>query len=416
MMNRLDDHQPILDFQTAQNRLLANVPSRPPIINLSLDQALGCVLVEPILSPVAVPSTPLSALDGYAIRTTDLNAISAGGGDVRLPIMQRITAGQCGEPLSPGTAARIFTGAPLPEGSDAIVAQESTSTDGNTVRLDYLPKPWEDVKVVGSDLQRGERLLDSGRRLRPQDLGLIASAGIAEVAVYAPLRVSVLCTGDELIAPGHPLPPGGTYNANRFLIPAQIQALGMKVTTISRVVDTLDATIEAIKVAASQSDVILTTGGVSAGEEDYVRAAIESMGTIDIWRVNVKPGRPFTLGKVGEQDTPVIGLPGNPVSAFINFALFARPFLLACQGVTDDYFPTFHLPARFSHKRPSARHEFLRARYEDAPTPAVHVYPNQGSSALKSASWANGIVSIPPGRVVNEGELVAFIPLSRFDL
>ncbi|MFN2382042.1 MAG: gephyrin-like molybdotransferase Glp [Guyparkeria sp.] len=411
-MSRHDDRQPILDFQTARERLLEQATVRVGRQRLPLGDALGRVLAESLFATADTPPAPLSALDGYAIRTADLST----QGETRLPVSQRIAAGGHGGSLVPGTAARIFTGAPLPEGADAIVAQESTRLDGDEVCFDYRPAPWEDVKGVGSDLTRGEPLLEAGRRLRPQDLGLIASAGIGEVEVHTPLTVAVLCTGDELIEPGQPLPPGGTYNANRYLVPAQIQSLGMNVTAVTRVADTLEATIDALQTAAAKADVVMTTGGVSVGEEDHVRAAIESMGALSIWRVNMKPGKPFTFGQIGQEKTPVIGLPGNPVSAFLNFALFARPFLLACQGVADDCRFTARLPAGFESPRGKPRHEFLRARVEDGVAPSVHLYPNQGSSALKSASWANGIVSIPPGTVVRKGDPVDFIPLSSFDL
>lgn len=412
LMSRHDDRQPILDFQTARERLLDQAAPRAASTRLPLADALGRVLAAPLFAAIDIPPAPLSALDGYAIRTADLSI----EGETRLPVSQRIAAGGRGDTLSPGTAARIFTGAPLPEGADAILAQESTQADGETVRFDYRPAPWEDVKGIGSDLEQGEPLLEAGRRLRPQDLGLIASAGIGEVEVYTPLTVAVLCTGDELIEPGQPLPPGGTYNANRYLVPAQIQSLGMNVTTVTRVADTREATIAALKTAAGKADVVMTTGGVSVGEEDHVRAAIEAMGKLSIWRVNMKPGKPFTFGQIGKENTPVIGLPGNPVSAFLNFALFARPFLLASQGVTDDCRFTARLPAGFESPRAKPRHEFLRARVEEGLTPSVHLYPNQGSSALKSASWANGIVSIPPGTVVHEGDPVDFIPLTSFGL
>jgi len=412
LMSRHDDREPILDFHTARERLLAQAAPRVGRECLPLGEALGRVLAAPLFATTDIPPAPLSALDGYAIRTADLST----QGENRLPVSQRIAAGSHAESLAPGTAARIFTGAPLPGGADAIVAQESTRLDGDEVCFDYRPAPWEDVKGVGSDLARGEPLLEAGRRLRPQDLGLIASAGIGEADVYSPLTVAVLCTGDELIEPGRALPPGGTYNANRYLIPAQIRSLGMNVTAVTRVADTLEATIDALQTATDTADVVMTTGGVSVGEEDHVRAAIESMGALSIWRVNMKPGKPFTFGQIGQEKTPVIGLPGNPVSAFLNFALFARPFLLACQGVADDCRFTARLPAGFESPRGKPRHEFLRARVEDGVTPSVHLYPNQGSSALKSASWANGIVSIPPGTVVRKGDPVDFIPLSSFDL
>ncbi len=411
-MSRHTDSQPMLDFETARTKLLAYAQTKTRSIRLPLSQCLGRPLSAPLFASCDIPPAPLSALDGYVIRTVDISE----SGTTCLPVTQRIVAGCTGCPIEPGTAARIFTGAPLPEGADAVVAQESVRSEGDTICFDYRPAPWEDVKLVGSDLTNGEKLLDAGRRLRPQDLGLIASAGIAEVDVQQPLVVAILCTGNELIFPGNPLPPGGTYNANRYLIPAQIQALGMEVRVVEQVADTFEATISALAAAATEADVIMTTGGVSVGEEDHVRSAIESMGELHIWRVNMKPGKPFTFGQISPSGIPVIGLPGNPVSAFLNFALFARPFLLACQGIIEDYCPIMRIPAGFDWVTPRKRHEFLRARAEYGPHPIAMLYPNQGSSALISTSWANGIVSIAPGITLKEGALVDFIPLSSFDL
>lgn len=405
--------EPVLDFATARERLLGFAQPIREWETLPLFDALGRVLAASVSAPCDIPPNPNSALDGYAIATRDL----AGAGETRLRVTQRIVAGAVGEPLCAGEAARIFTGAALPPGADAIVAQESARREGDEVYFSYRPRPWADVRLTGSDLAAGEMILEQGRRLRPQDIALAASAGVAELPVYLPLRVAVLCTGDELVEPGNALPVGRIYNANRYLIPAQLKALGLEVLAIERVGDSLDATLDALRTAMASADVVMTTGGVSVGEEDYVRAAIERLGRLMMWRVNIKPGRPFTFGQLGEAQVPLIGLPGNPVSAFLNFALFARPFLLRMQGMVDDCQASFWLPADFDWLKPSSRREFLRARMEpDEAGRPVRLYPHQGSSALKSAAWANGIAVIPEGRTLRRGDLVEFIPLSAMNL
>lgn len=408
------EREPVLDFATARERLLGFARPIREQESLPLFNALGRVLAASVRAPRDIPPNPNSALDGYAIATRDL---AHEGGETRLRVTQRIVAGAVGQPLCPGEAARIFTGAALPPGADAIVAQESTRREGEWVRFSYHPCPWEDVRLTGSDLAAGEVILEHGRRLRPQDIALAASAGVAELPVYRPLRVAVLCTGDELVEPGEDLPVGRIYNANRYLIPAQIKALGLEVLTIERVEDSLQATLDALQAAMVRADVVMATGGVSVGEEDHVRAAVERLGRLMMWRVNMKPGKPFTFGQLGEAQVPLIGLPGNPVSAFLNFALFARPFLLRMQGMIDDCQVSFLLPADFDWPHPSSRREFLRARIEPSnPRKAVRLYPHQGSSALKSAAWANGIAVIPEGKTMRKGDPVEFIPLFALNL
>ncbi|MEW6765007.1 MAG: gephyrin-like molybdotransferase Glp [Pseudomonadota bacterium] len=403
----------MLDFETARARLLEQARETASIERVRLQDTLGRVLAAPVDAPCDIPPNPSSALDGYAIRTADLSA----GGPTVLRVTQRITAGSRGGGLARGEAARIFTGAAMPVGADAVVPQEAALRKGDFVHFHAHPAPLEDVRQKGCDLFAGERILHQGRLLRPQDIALAASAGVATLPVYRPLRIALLCTGNELREPGDLLPEGCTYDSNRYLIPAQIKTLGMDVLAVERVEDTLEATMDAMSSAMTMADVIMTTGGVSVGEEDHVREAIKRLGQIHIWRVNMKPGKPFTFAMLGEARTPLIGLPGNPVSAFLNFALFARPFLLRMQGMVDDCQLTLSLPAGFVWPTPSKRREFLRARVDPCdPLRRVSLYPHQGSSALKSASWANGIAVIPEGQTLSEGDCVEFIPLSSMNL
>ncbi|MHB9022002.1 MAG: molybdopterin molybdotransferase MoeA [Halothiobacillus sp.] len=403
----------VIDFDQALNYLLDHAQTMTNEMLLPLAECLGKVLARPVEAGCDIPPVPISALDGYAINTADL----ADRGETCLPISQRIPAGQMGKPLATGTAARIFTGAAMPANANAVLAQESAQLNHGMVCFSRRPTPLEDVKATGSDLKKGDRLLNIGRRLHPQDLALVASAGINQLAVYRPLKVAILCTGDELIEPGQPLPPGSTYNANRYLVPAQIQVLGMDTLIVNRVADTLIDTQAALINAMAQADVVLTTGGVSVGEEDYIRAAIKSLGELHIWRVNMKPGKPFTFGLLGMQKTPILGLPGNPVSAFLNFALLARPFLLRCQGIEEHQRVSLRLPAGFDWPTPRHHREFLRARIDpNDPLSRVTLYPNQGSSALISTAWANGIAVIHESQTLSVGDLVEFIPLSSMNL
>ncbi len=376
---------------------------------LTLAECLGKVLAHPVFAPCAVPPCPVSALDGYALNTKDLST----EGDTCLPVSSRIAAGQVAPPLTAGTTARIFTGAALPSHANAVIAQEASYLSGDRVCFTHKPIVGEDVKAPGSDLEEGQLLLDRGRRLQPQDIALAASAGIDRLTVFRPLKVAILCSGDELVDPGQPLSPGCIYNANRFLIPAQVEMLGMVAISVERLADTLSATQEALLSAAENADVIITTGGVSVGEEDHIRAAIQSLGTLHIWRINMRPGKPFTFGQIGADRTPILGLPGNPVSAFLNFALLAQPFLLKAQGVVAHHPLSFRLPAGFDWSRPKPHREFLRARIDPTDSLSrVMLYPNQGASALISTTWANGIAVLREHQTLQAGDLIEFIPFS----
>lgn len=416
-MARAEEYQSpeLMDFDQAIAHLLGFADralhslDQPQEQTLPLADCLGKVLAHSIFAPSAVPPAPVSALDGYAVNIDDLDTET----ETCLPVSLRIAAGHVAPPLPRGTAARIFTGAALPPRANAVIAQEASHLSDERVCFTHRPAAGEDVKTPGSDLEEGQLLLDRGRRLQPQDIALAASAGIDRLTVYRPLKVAVLCSGDELVDPGQPLAPGCIYNANRFLIPAQIEALGMTAVSVDRLADTLSATQKALLAASENADVIITTGGVSVGEEDHIRAAIQSLGSLHIWRIKMRPGKPFTFGRIGPGDTPVLGLPGNPVSAFLNFALLAQPFLLKAQGVVAHQPLSFRLPAGFDWPRPRPHREFLRARIDPSdPLSRVMLYPNQGASALISTTWANGIVVVREQQTIQAGDLIEFIPFS----
>lgn len=363
--------------------------------------AQGRVLARDLRSPLSVPALDTSMMDGYAVRVADVSVAGA-----RLPVLQRIPAGSVGHPLQPGTAARIFTGAPLPPGADAVVMQELCDHAGDEVIINHLPRAGEAVRLAGSEIAADQVILSAGTRLRPQEIGLAASVGIAQLPVWRRLRVALFSTGDELVMPGQPLPPGAVYNSNRFQLRALLDQLGCEVGDFGIVPDKLDATRVVLRQAAQGHDLIVTSGGVSVGEEDHVKPAVEAEGRLDLWKIAMKPGKPLAYGQVGA--AAFIGLPGNPVSSFVTFLLMVRPFILATQGVARVAPRVLSLRADFDWTRPDRRREFLRARTNDQG--GVELYENQGAAALSSIVWAEGLVDVPPDTPIVRGETVRFIP------
>ncbi|MBW7860192.1 MAG: molybdopterin molybdotransferase MoeA [Rhodocyclaceae bacterium] len=363
--------------------------------------AQGRVLAADLRSTVSIPALDTSSMDGYALRVGDVS----GAGTV-LPVSQRIPAGSVGHALEPGTAARIFTGAPLPAGADAVVMQELCEVEGESVRIDHLPRAGEAVRRAGSEIALGERVLAAGIRLRPPELGLAASVGIAQVPVWRRVRVALFSTGSELVMPGEPLPPGGVYNSNRFQLRALLEDLGCDVTDLGIVPDQLDTTRRVLRDAAEGHDLILTSGGVSVGEEDHVKPAVEAEGSLDLWKIAMKPGKPLAYGRVGA--AAFLGLPGNPVSSFVTFLMIVRPFLLATQGVASVRPRALTLRAEFDWNRPDVRREFLRARATEEGS--VELFDHQGPAALSSIVWADGLVDVPPSTPIRRGEPVRFLP------
>jgi molybdopterin molybdotransferase len=374
-------------------------------------EANGRVLAQPQVSGMNVPSADNTQMDGYAVRAAD-----CASGAATLTVSQRIPAGHVGQPLLPGTAARIFTGAMIPEGADAVVMQEQCELAGNVVTVNHAPKSGEWIRRAGEDITYGSVILAEGTRLRSQELGLAASVGLAQLPVRRRLRVAVFFTGDELTMPGEPLAPGAIYNSNRFTLRALLENLGCDITDFGIVPDSLDATRAVLRQAASGNDLIITSGGVSVGEEDHVKPAVEAEGRLSMWQIAMKPGKPLAFGEVlhGENAAFFMGLPGNPVSSFVTFLMFVRPFILKLQGVRDPAAlapKAYRLRADFDLPKADRRNEFLRARVNDQG--GLELFANQGSGVLTSTVWADGLIDNPPGQVIRRGDLVRFIPFSE---
>ena len=416
--NDCDVAQTLISLEQA----LAELKSRAKPIDqsekISLQDALGRVLTTDVISHVNVPPADNSAMDGYALNTSDLNDSETKVFDVS----QRICAGEVGELLQPNTVARIFTGAPIPQGADAVVMQENCDYDEklNTVTVKQMLNSDMNVRKAGEDIKSGSTILKAGQVLRPQDIGLAASVGIDELNVKKRLSVAVFFTGDELCDPGQTPRAGQIYNSNRYTLSSLLKSLGCDVVDIGNVEDTLDATIAAMQQAAAQADLVMTSGGVSVGEEDHVRKALEHLGQLTMWRVNIKPGKPFAFGEIQSENkiTPFIGLPGNPVSVFATFCIFARPYILMSQGASNTQANSYKVPSHFELDGSESRNEFLRVRLEldDAGQASLKKYPNQSSGVLTSVSWGNGFAFIPAKTAVKQGDLLEFTPFSEFSI
>ena len=391
----------MLSFDEAYEKLLGFVRPVREVEEVDTMFAAGRVLAVDQHSAIDQPPMDNSGMDGYALRAGDVPVAGT-----RLPVSQRIPAGSVGHELAPGTAARIFTGAPLPPGADTVVMQELCEHAGDEVVVNTVPRVGEAVRRMGEDIARGARVLPAGLRLTPQAVALAASVGLARLPVHRRVKVAVFSTGSELVMPGEPLPPGGIYNSNRYLLRGLLAALGCEVEDFGIVPDRLDATREVLRRAAEGHDLILTSGGVSVGEEDHVKPAVEAEGSLDMWKIAMKPGKPLAYGRV--HGAAFIGLPGNPVSSFVTFLLMVRPFLLATQGASEVMPASMQLRADFDWPRPDRRREFLRARMNAQG--GVELFANQGSAALESTVWANGLVDIPADTVITRGATVRFLP------
>lgn len=400
---------PLLSVDEALDLLLHAATPREAIEEVLTMDALGRVLASSIISPMAVPPHNNSAMDGYAVRAHELHPQEV----TRLQVSQRITAGSMGGPLAKQTAARIFTGAPIPEGADAVVMQEDTRQTDDIVAISRTVVKGENIRLAGEDIAAGTTILQGGTRLGPQHVGLAASVGMARLPVYRKLRIATFFTGDELVMPGEQLTPGKIYNSNRFSLNGLLRSLGFIPIDLGTVPDSLEATVGVLKQAAQEADVIITSGGVSVGEEDYVKAAVEQLGSIDMWRIAMKPGKPLAFGKI--ENAAFIGLPGNPVSVFVTFCIFARPFLLRSQGVMNVMPRSFWVEANFDWTTPDRRREYLRARLDpgmDGVSRAT-IFQHQGSGVLTSTVWGDGLINCPAGTPIKRGERVRFIPFSE---
>ena len=407
---------PLMPLDEALSTLLQQITPLTGVESVATFDADGRVLAEDVVSALQVPAFDNSSMDGYAVRCEDLVPGAV------LSVTQRIPAGHQGQPLQPGQVARIFTGAPVPAGADAIVMQEQAEVveGGDIPRVRFLHQAhagdW--IRRSGEDIRQGQTALRQGQKLGPAELGLAASLGLAHLKVVARPRVALFSTGDELVMPGdvapQDMPPGAIYNSNRFFLRALLHRLGCEVSDLGIVPDRREATLAALKTAADHHDLILTSGGVSVGEEDHVKPAVQALGALALWQIAMKPGKPFAYGHVRRESqngsAHFVGLPGNPVSSFMTFLLLVRPLILKLQGVPDLTPECLQLPAHFDLPKADKRREFLRARRNAQG--GLDLYPNQSSGVLTSVVWADGVIDNPAGQTIAHGDVVHFWPFS----
>jgi molybdopterin molybdotransferase len=401
--------KPLKPLDDALVELLQLAVVLPELEQVSTFDADGRVLALDLVSALHVPPQDNSSMDGYAVRCADVLRLPA-----VLSVSQRIAAGSNGAALAPMSAARIFTGAPIPIGADAVIMQEDcVSLDGDRVCINTLPSPGQWIRRAGEDIASGSSVMLKGQRLTPAALGLAASIGMSSLPVVRRPRVALFSTGDELVMPGAVVPalmrPGTIYNSNRFFLRALLLRLGCDVSDRGIVPDRLEATVQALQEAATDHDLILTSGGVSVGEEDHIKPAVQVLGSLNLWQLAIKPGKPFAFGKV--QGAHFIGLPGNPVSSFATFVLLVRPFLLRLQGAMQIAPASIAMPAHFSWARADKRREFLRARRNAAG--GLDLFVNQSSGVLTSIVWSDGLIDNPSGQAIAYGDIVRFIPFAE---
>lgn len=415
MVSRPDDSVPHPDpgdkpvsLEDARAAMLDGLELLPGTETLDIGATLKRVLAEPLVSGIDVPEFANSAMDGYALRSAD----TVGGSSTALMVAQQIRAGDTADPLAPGTAARIFTGAPLPEGADAVVMQEDCERDGDRVRVRRAVAPGEHVRPRAHDISRGATVLPAGHRMRVQDVAIAAATGTMQLKVRRRPRVAVFSTGDELVLPGQALEPGHRYTANNHLLGALLGSAGADVTDAGIVPDDLNATCDKLEELARDHDLLLSSGGASVGDEDHVRRALGRMGEIALWRIAVRPGKPLLFGRL--QSVLFLGLPGNPVSTFVTFLLLVRPVVLALQGAASLEPTKIQVSADFDWPEAGNRREFVRVRVESGADGATRarLYPDQSSDVLSSAVWADGLVEIPPGKILWRGDRVGYVPFS----
>ena len=399
----------MLTLDEALARLLEAVRPLAGNESLSTFDALGRVLAEDVASLLDVPPADNTSMDGYALRAVDVPVAGA-----VLAVGQRVPAGSVGDALAAGTAARIFTGAPIPTGADAVVMQEQCEAVEGGVRVNVVPEAGQWIRRRGEDVRRGSVVLARGARLTPQARGPAASAGAAAGAAAPRPRAALFSTGDELVMPGEALRPGAIYNSNRFTLSGLVRNFGCEVIDLGIVPDTLAATRAALRRAAVGCDLIVSSGGVSVGEEDHLRPAVQAEGRVDLWQVAIKPGKPLAFGEVRREDGSsawFLGLPGNPVSSFITFLLAVRPLLLRLQGASPAPPVALWGEAAFDWPRPDRRREFLRVRRDAEGTLAL--FPNQSSGVLTSTVWGDGLVDNPPGQAIRRGDRVRYLPFAE---
>lgn len=378
---------------------------------VGLDDALGRILANDIHSSINVPGFDNSAMDGYTIALSDEQLNKE---NLSFTIVDRIPAGSTGNELNEGCAARIFTGAPIPKGGNTVIMQEECqlSEDGTQITINRTISLNENIRPTGNDIVEGGVILQRGRQLQPQDISLAASVGVGEICVFSQIKVGVFFTGDELVEPGNPLDTGKIYNSNRYALVALLKQVGCEVLNLGNIKDKFESTCNALSELSGKCDLIMTTGGVSVGEEDHVKSAVESLGELNLWKIRMKPGKPLAFGKVGE--TAFIGLPGNPVSSFVTFAIFALPFIKKMQGNSKYQSNAIKVYANFACKRAKPRREYARVRLDySSGTAEANLFPKQGSDVMSSIVWADGIIEIPEDTTFEAGELLNYYPLSE---
>ncbi|RBA25631.1 gephyrin-like molybdotransferase Glp [Herminiimonas fonticola] len=412
----MTEPKPLLTVAEALSFLLSSARKITETNILPTLEANGRILAVAQTSQLDVPPVDNTSMDGYAVRAADCVS-----GEAVLRVSQRIPAGHVGQPLEAGCAARIFTGAMIPQGADAVVMQEvcvaSKDADGDLVTVKHTPQSGEWIRRAGEDIKSGSTILAAGQRLRAQELGLAASVGLAQLPVVRKLRVAVFFTGDELAMPGDALKPGAIYNSNKFTLRGLLENLGCDITDYGIVPDTLAATRDTLRRAAAEHDLIITSGGVSVGEEDHIKPAVEAEGHINMWQIAVKPGKPLAFGEVNRAGTSTennraffLGLPGNPVSSFVTFLLFVRPFILRLQGVAEVAPKAYAMRADFNLPKGDRRNEFLRAKINVEG--GLDLFANQSSGVLTSTVWGDGLIDNPPGKAIAKGDIVRFISFS----
>ncbi|MGY8893574.1 MAG: molybdopterin molybdotransferase MoeA [Burkholderiales bacterium] len=410
---------PLKSLDDALLELLANASPLTSVEDVLLQLADGRVLGNDVVAQLDVPGFDNSSVDGYALNVADTSTALREG----LPQSARIPAGHFSGNLAGGTVARIFTGAPIPVNANAVVMQEdclvSPQPGGDVVRLTQAPTPGQNIRMRGDDIANGQVVVRKGTRLTPAHLGLLASIGQAHVSVLKPLRVALLSTGDELVMPGavaaDALPPGAIFSSNGFFLSTLLTRLGAHVTELAIVADTLADTQAALQHAANDHDLIVSTGGVSVGEEDHVKPAVQSLGSLDLWALAIKPGKPFAYGRINRLNAAscahFVGLPGNPVSSFVTFVVLVRPFIDRLLGVSHAGVHALPMTAHFNWPKPDKRREFLRVKRNTLG--GLDLYPNQSSGVLTSVSWADGFVDNPPSQSISRGDTVSFWPMSQ---
>ena len=395
----------LLTFAEAKSRLLNSARVVAETDTIDLAEAFGRVLSQDLISPMTVPPFSNAAMDGFAVRAAD---ISESG--VRMQVTQRVVAGDVAQPLVPGSAARIFTGAQVPDGADAVVMQEDCVVEGDSVTINQVPPAGQHVRLKGSDLLAGKAILAAGSRFSAAAMGLAASVGIDRVPVFRRLKVAIFFTGSELVMPGQALPAGHIYNSNRYVMRGFLQDLGVEVIDLGIIKDDRQATRDALREAAAIADLIVTSGGMSEGDEDHVTAAVQAEGHIDVWKIASKPGKPLAFGGVknGGREAAFIGLPGNPVSVWSGLLTLVAPFLRRCQGLSDIEPDRQKLRADFSYTVKGNRMEFVRVKRNAKG--GLDIYPTQDSAIISSAVWSDGVAAIPAGATILPGDIVEYLP------